>query len=60
MEGSICRIVDEETKIRKMRLYEECLMIILENNILIDRLPTVIQNEILTLRKFYQVTHIYV
>ena len=49
--------VDEETK---MRLYEECLMFILENNIMIDRLPTIIQNEILALRKFYQVTRICV
>ena len=49
--------VDEETK---MRLYEECLMFILENNIMIERLPTIIQNEILALRKFYQVTRICV
>ena len=35
-------------------------MFILENNILIDRLPTIIQNEILALRKFYQVTRICV
>ena len=46
----------QDTKIEMMKLYDDCLIFILEKNLCTDRLPTTIQNDIFTLRKFYQVT----
>ena len=37
-----------------LKLYDNCLILILEKNISIDRLPTAIQNDIFALRKYYQ------
>ena len=37
-----------------LKLYDNCLIFILEKNISIDRLPTAIQNDIFALRKYYQ------
>jgi len=46
----------QDTKIKMIKLYDDCLIIILEKIFCTDRLPTTIQNDIFTLRKFYQVT----
>ena len=43
-----------QTKIEMLKLYDNCLIFILEKNISIDRLPTAIQNDIFALRKYYQ------
>lgn len=43
-----------QAKIKMLKLYDNCLIFILEKHISIDRLPPMIQNDIFALREYYQ------